>query len=393
VGKVIWLVGGGSGGHITPLVSIAERLKSVDPGLRLVSVAERGSSLDRILKQSDNIDRHYSIFAGKLRRYHGESWLRRLRDYRTIAYNLRDIVYLGLGFFEALWLMLKHRPDVIFVKGGFVGVPIGLAARLLRVDYYTHDSDYDAGLANRIIAGGAIANLVGQDAEHYSYPKSKLVKVGVPLAGCYSDISRHDVILARTKLGIARGSKLVFVTGGGLGAQAISDIMLDIFQKHTDEIVCSKIVFVVQTGSVKASSELVSKLPVTLVESEQVIVKGFVSDMFEHYVAADIVVSRASTTNLAEVGSIGRPLILIAAPHLSGGHQLKNAKQYADAGMAISLDEKSLKVDSSDLLLKVKLLLDQPKFADSLSKVLHQKTIANASSVIAKLLLTEPGGK
>ena len=120
----IALVGGGSGGHITPLLAVAEELKKQNPAVKLVYIGQTGDKLLDVPQQHKAVDTTYDIRAGKFRRYHGEG-LKQLLDIKTILKNIRDLFYVLIGLWQAFWLLGKIKPDVIFVKGGFVGVPVG----------------------------------------------------------------------------------------------------------------------------------------------------------------------------------------------------------------------------------------------------------------------------
>src|SRR6266542_6902052 len=123
----IALTGGGSGGHITPLLAVAHELKNQDPQIAITYIGQKGDGLADIPAQDPNIDTVKLVHAGKFRRYHGEGW-RQLLDIPTMLKNIRDAVLVLAGIWESFWLLKTLRPDVVFVKGGFVGVPVGLAA-------------------------------------------------------------------------------------------------------------------------------------------------------------------------------------------------------------------------------------------------------------------------
>src|SRR5690606_13564925 len=158
------------GGHISPLLAVAHELKKIEPDARLDYVGERGGKFKRLVLEDTSIDEARFILAGKFRRYHGESWLRRLLDVRTNLLNIRDALYTLIGFCQSVWLLLRRRPDVVFIKGGYVGVPIGLAAALLKVPFITHDSDAVPGLANRVVGRWARLHATGMPEKFYDYP-------------------------------------------------------------------------------------------------------------------------------------------------------------------------------------------------------------------------------
>ena len=137
----ILVSGGGSGGHITPILAVAHELKLLQPDCRVVYVGERGGKFQSLTEGQSDIDEVHSIFAGKFRRYHGESWLKRIIDVYTNLKNLRDALYVGLGYLQSFRLLGKVKPDVVFLKGGYVGLPIGLASATRHIAFVTHDSD------------------------------------------------------------------------------------------------------------------------------------------------------------------------------------------------------------------------------------------------------------
>lgn len=155
----ILVTGGGSGGHITPILAVVHELRQLSPKAEIIYVGQTGDDLLDVPAHDPNIASVVAIRAGKFRRYHGEGW-KQLFDVVTLCKNLRDAVWVLIGLWQSFWLLGRLRPDVIFVKGGFVGVPVGLAAALRGIPYVTHDSDALPGLANRIIARWAKVHTV-----------------------------------------------------------------------------------------------------------------------------------------------------------------------------------------------------------------------------------------
>ncbi|HET7673592.1 MAG TPA: glycosyltransferase, partial [Candidatus Saccharimonadales bacterium] len=223
------MVGGGSGGHITPLLAIANHLKRKHPAYRISVVTERMGVFNHIFNGADKgvIEKIYYINAGKYRRYHGQSLFRRVLDFKTFLYNIRDVFKLFVGITESYWLLLRVRPNVVFIKGGYVGVPVGLACRVLKIPYVTHDSDALPGLTNRLIAKKASANAVGMPSEYYSYPKDKLHYVGIPLTADFTHPSAEIRRKKRKELDLKPSDLLLLITGGSNGALRLDNIMHD----------------------------------------------------------------------------------------------------------------------------------------------------------------------
>ncbi len=184
-GRVMKLLitGGGTAGHITPLLAIAEEVKKRHPQAIIRYIGQRGDAMNQLVADNAYVEQCYKIFAGKWRRYNGIGFWQHAKDVKTFAKNLRDIIYLKVGFIQSLAIMIFWRPNIVFVKGGYVGLPVGLAAAILRIKIVTHDSDVVPGLTNRVLARFAKAIAVGMPLEVYKnfYSVQKTHFTGVPI--------------------------------------------------------------------------------------------------------------------------------------------------------------------------------------------------------------------
>lgn len=275
-----------------------------------------------------NIDAVHAISAGKLRRYHGEG-VKQLFDIKTIALNTRDVFRVINGVLHSWFLLRRLKPEVIFVKGGYVGVPVGLAAAALKIPFITHDSDAIPGLANRIIARWAVKHAVAMPKEVYSYPADRTVTVGVPVVAQYQYVTDEQQRQYKQELSLPADAQLVFVIGGGLGARRINDAVARILP---DLLASNPKLYVVQ-GAGRANEALLREqyqVDLSPEAFQRVQVAGFLHDVYRYSGAADIIVTRAGATNLAEFAVQGKACIVVPAPFLAGGHQLKNAAYLAE---------------------------------------------------------------
>jgi len=343
--------------------------------------------LSDIPAQDPSIDEVRLIRAGKLRRYHGEGW-RQLLDIATMAKNLRDIAYTVIGLWQSFKLLREIKPEVIFVKGGFVGVPVGLAAAAQHIPYITHDSDALPGLANRIIAPWARMHAVALPKEVYSYPADKTETVGVPLAHHYKPFSQQEIREARKQIGVAADCKLVLVTGGGLGAhrlnQAVAVCLEELMERYPDLIVVQ-----IAGRNHEAGLRQQYKKELSTSLQKRVIVKGFITNMHVYSGAADVVVTRAGATSMAELAAQKKACIVVPNPLLTGGHQLKNAEVLADRKACILVSEAKLKQDSRALMPALVTLLDDPERAQQLGERLGSLEARDSAKRLAVLLLEE----
>lgn len=362
-------------------------MKKQQESIRIVYIGQRGDKFAQIVAENEHIDDTRLIFAGKFRRYHGEGW-RQLLDIKTALLNIRDIFFILAGCIQSFWLLGRLKPKVIFIKGGFVGVPVGLAAAVRRIPYVTHDSDALAGLANRIIARWASRHAVALPEDTYEYPKQKTITVGVPIAKEYSYVDAPQQTEFKRQAGVPLDGQLLFVTGGGLGAKVINDAMVAIsaalLKKYPN-------LYIVHTTGHKHSASI-QDMYANHLDTEalrRVVVKDYVSNMYVYSGAADVVVARAGATNMAELAAQGKACIIIPNPVLAGGHQLKNAEAFADAQAVKLIYQPELDAGSKVLYNAVSSLLNSADIRADLSKRLHAFAHPHAAQELSNVLLEQ----
>ena len=386
--RTIVLTGAGSGGHITPLLAVARELKRLDPAVRLVYIGQTGDKLGDVPARDPNIDEVYTVRAGKFRRYHGEGW-RQLLDVPTMLLNLRDAFLVLIGIIQSYRILKKIRPGCIFIKGGFVGVPVGLAAARLKIPYVTHDSDAIPGLANRIIAKWARKHAVALPAEVYNYPPAKTVTTGIPLQADFVTVTPALQKIYREEIDIPAKAKLLFIIGGGLGAQAVNQAVAEVvphlLQEHRDLYV----VHGVGRANEHAMQLHYQQQLTRPGDHGRVRVFGYLHDVYRYSGAADIVITRAGATNLAEFAAQGKACIVIPNPFLTAGHQLKNAQYLSDQSAAVVITQPELVADPNRLARQVNELLQNSQQRDKLGSQLAKSAQPNATQKLAKLLLAE----
>lgn len=363
---------------MTPVLVVINELSRHEPRLRVRFVCDKGfESQSRGLMVHAVVPVQVSVIkAGKLRRYHGESWLQRLLDVKTIFYNIRDIAYIAIGFFQSFVILLVDRPDVVFAKGGFVCLPMGLAAALLGVKLVIHDSDTRPGLTNKILGRFAAAVGTGSPLENYSYDISKSRFVGVPINSSFRPYSEADKRKAKAALGMDTGLPLVVVTGGGLGAKSINDAMV----RGGDALIGRDIQVYHITGKKhyndvhKAAPQSPLYKTVAFVYENMPAVLG----------AADIIVARGSATFIQEMAGMRKPIIVVPASHL--GDQVKNAAVYQKAEAAkVLTDGEITKNDTmSETIIA---MLDDMSSLDAMAKRLHTFAKPRAAQDMADMII------
>lgn len=333
------------------------------------------------MTENHDITRVYTIFAGKFRRYHGESFLQHLADVATILKNIRDFFLLLLGLVQSFFLLIRLKPDAVFIKGGFVGVPIGYACALLRIPYSIHDSDTVPGLANKLISRWARVHATGMPTEFYA-TTPKLKYVGIPLAPEYTKVDADEQKKYRRTINVPETAQLICITGGSLGAlqlnNAVHAVAAKLLTKNPDLYIFH------QTGG--QPDNLYADLPADL--KNRVIEQSFVDNLFAYVGAADLVIARAGATTIAEIGAMHKACILVPGAQLTGGQQPKNAahSQQKDAAVVITQQE-SLRTDQfftaiSDLLHDKQ---QRAVLAINLSRLIK----TNAAAEIADMIINQ----
>jgi UDP-N-acetylglucosamine--N-acetylmuramyl-(pentapeptide) pyrophosphoryl-undecaprenol N-acetylglucosamine transferase len=330
-----------------------------------------------LFDSTSSIDKLSLVSAGKFRRYFDDNLFKKLTDLPTILLNVRDIFLIIIGVFQSIFILILKRPNVAFIKGGYVGVPVGLACRILRVPYVTHDSDATSGLTNKLIGPGAKVNALGLPSKSHKYSVKKSVNVGVPINPEYSVNGQSKIQKYRNDLKIRPNDKLLLILGGSLGAQRIDKIFL----KISESLLTKKqnLVIIHQVG--KGNENLYKTYPGEILK--RISVKRFLNPIAPYYFAADLVVTRAGATAIAELAAIKKPVIAIPATQLTGGHQLDNAKLLENAKAAIIFNENSNPNELEKIIIEA---LSDAKKLDSLAINLHELLPGDATEKISELL-------
>ena len=375
----ILAVGGGSGGHVTPVVAVFRELqKTGDHELRFWCDKKFGASARGIFAKFDDTIPVELITAGKLRRYHGKNLSFHLHP-SILLPNLRDGFKVVVGFFQSFFKLIVWRPDVIFIKGGYVCLPVGYAARLLRIPLVLHDSDAHPGLTNRLLSPFAKAIGTGAPLEYYNYPPEKASYVGIPVAPEFRPYYESERQKLKAKLGFDSNKPLVVVTGGGLGARRINSAILAI----REDLLAEASVFLISGN--QQYEEILKQTD----ERSGWRLQAFVHNgMAEVLAAADIVVTRAGATTLLELAALHKPTVIIPNGRLTGGHQLKNAKVYQDALAALIVSEDELDKDDQILARKIIGVLKSQKILKGLGDNFGKFAKPDAAKDMVKIILT-----
>ncbi|TSC60273.1 MAG: UDP-N-acetylglucosamine--N-acetylmuramyl-(pentapeptide) pyrophosphoryl-undecaprenol N-acetylglucosamine transferase [Parcubacteria group bacterium LiPW_15] len=325
----IVLAGGGTGGHIYPLLAVAEELRGVFEKngylLELHFVGTPGKFEDEIKAAGIKI---HKILAGKFRRY------------LSFGY-LIDIPKIFIGLIQAFLKIYAIMPDEVFSKGGPGAFQTVLAAKFYMIPVMIHESDAYPGLTNLLSARFAkkIAISFPNVAKYFN--PAKTILTGNPLRPSLLR-QRLESGAAKEALGFSSASPLVLILGGSQGSERVNDFIISVLK---NVIIDAQILH--QTGA--ANYELVQKAAqATLVDvavsaeakNRYKAVSFLVGkEMAYALSAADVVIGRAGSGTIFEIAAFGKPSILIPLPEAAGDHQRENAYAYAQTGAAYVTEE------------------------------------------------------
>jgi len=279
------------------------------------------------------------------------------------------------GFFVALYHLNRFRPDAVLIKGGFLGVPVGLAASLLDIPVFLHESDSIMGQANRFLARFAQKIFVAfPPIAYHSLPSAirrKLIYTGLPIGGAFRKA---------TSLRHYAATPTILITGGSQGARQINNLIAELLLQILPRYKVIHLSGALDYPSLRKARE---KLPLSLKKNYELhAFRPFLR--FIH--SADLVISRAGATTLFELAAAGKPAIVIPLPGSANNHQLRNAKIFA-ARRAIGLLGRP--VSAQKLLAKIDDLFAHPAQRKSLSNNIRRLDNPQAVKKMIRELGTE----
>lgn len=349
--KRILLTGGGTAGHVTPNMALVPRLRELGYDIQYIG-SHKG--IERKLIEEIGIPYH-PISSGKLRRYF---------DLK----NFSDPFRVMKGYAEASHLIKKLKPDIIFSKGGFVAVPVVLAAKRRHIPVIIHESDLTPGLANRICIPSAARVCCNFPETLKHLPEDKAVLSGSPIRQELFSGKREEALRL---CGFSGQKPILMVMGGSLGAVAINKALranLDALLAQFDIIhLCGK-------GNFDA--ELEKKSGYKQFEYAK-------KELPHLFAATDLIISRAGANAICELLALKKPNILIPLPaSQSRGDQLLNAASFEKSGYSYVLQEEEMSDDS--LLKAVQYVYDE---REEYIQTLEESKLNDSIGIITDLIV------
>jgi len=347
--KRIVLTGGGTAGHVTPNLAIAPFLR--ESGYELFYIGSK-KGIEKTLVEKAGIP-YTGIASGKLRRY---------LDLK----NVTDVLRVAKGLGDAFTVISRLRPGLVFSKGGFVTVPVVIAAKMLKAKVIIHESDMTPGLANKISLRFADRVCVNFPETINYVPAGKGVLTGTPIR---PEIYQGSVDEAMKICGFHDSKPVLLIMGGSQGSVVINECVRNILPQLTKSF---NVIHLCGTNNKRHDLEMRGYLQFEYVTWE-----------LPHLLAyADIVVSRAGANSISEFLALRKPNLLIPlSRNASRGDQILNARSYEQQGFSMVLDEEAMNPES--LKEKIDQLYTNRK---EYSKRMAESTISDGTKDVLKII-------
>ncbi len=377
----ILLTGGGTGGHIYPLIAVAGELKKqaqqagLEIDLRYFGPAK--SYRDKIEASGMKF---YPMLSSKFRRY----WS---------ALNFLDAPKFFISLIQMLWRIFWFMPDAVFSKGGPGALAVVLVSRFYRIPVLIHESDSAPGLTNRISGRFSKKVFLAIETAADYFNKKNIEVVGNPVREALlakipseNDLPQMQKV-AKLNFGFSADEPLVLVLGGSQGAERINNFILENLElliRHT------QILHQVGGSNFESYSQefqFITKDWSPIEKKRYAFQPFFKDNLAEAMIAADIIISRAGAGSIFEIAAFGKPAILIPLPEAAYDHQLENARAYSKNKAAMVILQKNLLGNLMSEELK-KLLADQP-LLQAMGRAAKEFYRPDSGAIIAKQLLEE----
>lgn len=366
----IVLTGGGTGGHFFPLIAVAEEIRRVIEEQKLLAIKLyyfSDTPYDKRALFENGIEYVY-VPAAKNRIYGG-------------LQNYIDMIKLVPACISALGKLFSVYPDVVFSKGGYASFPTVFAARILGIPVIIHESDTVPGRVSVWSAKFAKNIAIAHPQAASFFPKEKTALVGIPIR---KEVREKATFGMHEFFTFSPNLKTIVMLGGSSGAEAINDVILDSL-----DILLPEYQIIHQVG-LKNADEITSRIDVVLKNKELLSrykIFGLMNPLEMKMSAgiADLVVTRAGSTSLAEIALWGIPSIIVPIPESISRDQRSNAYEYARTGAGEVIEQANL--SPTILHAEITRILTNEKLYNSMKQATQKTATPNAGRIIAEQLI------
>ena len=363
----VLITGGGTGGHVNPALAIANTIKQNDPDAVIAYVGTKRGIENKLVPKAGYPMYYVDVKGIK----------------RSLSPSNIKAAYLALTSpIKAKKIIREFKPDIVVGTGGYVSWPVVKAASQMGITTALHESNAIAGVAVKMLQKSVDRIYLNfeKTGESLSCDRAKLMKVGNPILGGFSSMTREE---ARKKLGIPDKYKYVILSyAGSMGAEKVNDAVLCLMREFTAKH--PEVYHIHATGSIELELCTSQFKEMGLDKCENIELCEYIYDMPVRMAAADITINRAGAMTISELAATGKCSIFIPSPNVAENHQYKNAKVLSDAGAAALFEEKELTDGAKPLIEEVeKLLSDEgDELRAERSEKIRQFAVSDANKLI-----------
>jgi len=316
----------GTGGHINPGIAIANKIKSMEEDSEIIFVGtSRGLEVDLVPRAG---------YALKTLRAYGIERKLTLQNIKNLYYTIKSIK-------EAKKLMQEFKPDVVIGTGGYICMPVIIAANQMKIPTLLHESNAFPGVSVKLLSKKVNTVLLGFEDAKERLPKAKrIVVTGNPTKikkQAFSDAQKSQFI---QQMGLSQGKPIVLVFGGSQGAESINKSFTHIIEKQKNKEY--QIMWAAGPAQYEMIKQKLQEAHINIEQIENVKIVPYIYNMEEVISAVDLVVCRSGAMTITEIAIAGKPAIFIPFPYATENHQEYNAKVLEKVGAAKIILDKDL---------------------------------------------------
>lgn len=331
---------GGTGGHIYPALAIIKEAQKNDPNLEVLYIGTHNRMETKIIPEHNIPYESIKIYGFSK---------------KLIGRDIKNVWLIISSYEKCLKIMKEFKPDAVIGVGGYVTLPVIMAAKKLNIKTFIHEQNSIPGKTNKFLAKGVSKVFTSFVSSNKYFKDANVVCTGNPSG----DNVNHLKNISRESLGFTKDKKLILITSGSLGSSALNNKLIS----YVNSVKDYQILMI--TG--KENYDHVN----SLVDNKLVKVLPYLEGQAGVFKNVDLIISRAGATTIAEIIASITPSILIPSPYVANNHQYYNALDLSGKNAAIMIEEKDLTKDIIEENVN-KLLTDNNYYQsmkDAISKI------------------------
>lgn len=360
--KKILIAGGGTGGHVFPGIAIAQELQRVYSNIQVEFVGTKNGAESKLVPTY-----HFKLNEIEVAGFNRSNWKE----------NLTFPIKLGKGIYQSKKLLDAFQPDAVIATGGYVSGPVTQLAQWKKIKTYVQEQNAVPGFTTKKLARKANKIFLTYDYSKQFFEQgiqANILVLGNPVRQSLSEGNKNE---AATFFQLEKNRSTILVIGGSLGARSINQSVYDQLENWVN--LGHQVIW--QTGKTdKEFPELKENI------SKYVYRQPFINEMNLAYSLADLIVSRAGATTLAEITFCGKPSILVPFPFAADDHQSKNAEAMKSAGASVIIKDDQLKQRLGNIVNQM--MLDK-NLLDNMSLAARKLAKPNAAKEIVENILKD----